>query len=245
MVYAIATQKGGTGKTTTAAALAQAAASAGKTTLAIDLDPQCNLTFALSADPGRPGSYGLLEGADPAHVIQGTAQGMDVAAASPDLAAIRSARGSARRLQEAIKGIRRLYDMIIIDTPPTAGDLQYNALQAADGLIIPLQADIYGTHSLDHIADTARQMRQSNPYLKITGIVITQYDRRGKLSRAMYDAIKAKAEGAGIPFLGAVRQGIAIKEAQALQVSLFDYAPKSNPARDYLDIFNRLTEQEG
>lgn len=245
MVYTIATQKGGTGKTTTAAALAQAAASAGKTTLAIDLDPQSNLTFALSADPERPGSYGLLEGADPAHVIQGTAQGMDVAAASPDLAAIRSTRGSARRLQEAIKRIRRLYDMIIIDTPPTAGELQYNALQAADGLIIPLQADIYGTHSLDHIADTARQMKQSNPYLKIAGIVITQYDRRGRLSRAMYDAIKAKAEGAGIPFLGAVRQGVAVKEAQALQVSLFDYAPKSNPARDYLDIFNRLTEQEG
>lgn len=243
MVFVIATQKGGVGKTTTAAAIAQAAAAEGRTALAIDLDPQQNLTFTLAADPASPGSYDLLEGASPADVIQGTEQGIDVIAASPDLAAVQTGRGSARRLQEALKPIRNLYDIVIIDVPVTP-ELQYNGIQAADVLIIPIHADVYGTHSLDYIIDTAMQIRQSNPAMKIGGIILTCYDKKTNYGRAMREAVEQKAKAAGIPFLGAVRKGVAIQEAQGFQQSLYKYAPKSHPARDYMEIFKMLTKLE-
>lgn len=240
MIYTIATQKGGTGKTTTAAALAQAAAYTGKKALAIDLDPQGNLSFALAADATAPGSYELLNGSPVEEVIQTTPQGVDVITASPNLQTEKSSPGSARRLQEALEPIRRKYSVIVIDTPATAGELQYNALQAADRLLIPLQADTYNAQSLYQIAAVAEQIKQSNPRLKIAGAILTQYDTRTTLSRQLRDILEATAKVLKIPFLGTVRQAIAVQEAAALQRSLFDYAPKSNPAIDYMQIFNTL-----
>ena len=133
--------KGGTGKTTTAAALAQAAAAAGKKVLAIDLDPQANLSFFIGADQNAPGSYQLLHGAEAAQLIQDTEQGIQAIAASPDLATERTTPASAKRLQEAIEPVKKDYDLIIIDTPPQMGELTFNALQASTGLIIPLETD--------------------------------------------------------------------------------------------------------
>ena len=240
MIYTIATQKGGTGKTTTAAALAQAAAYTGKKALAIDLDPQGNVSFALAADATAPGSYELLNGSPVEEVIQTTPQGVDVITASPNLQTEKSSQGSARRLQEALEPIRRKYSVIVIDTPATAGELQYNALQAADRLLIPLQAYTYNAQSLYQIAPVAEQIKQSNPRLKIAGAILTQYDTRTTLSRQLRDILEATAKVLKIPFLGTVRQAIAVQEAAALQRSLFDYAPKSNPAIDYMQIFNTL-----
>ena len=242
MIYTIATQKGGTGKTTTAAALAQAAAYKGRRALAIDLDPQGNLTFALGADATQPGSYDLLHGAAAADVIQTTAQNIDVIAASPDLQTEKTAAGSARRLQDAIEPLRRKYSIIVIDTPATAGELQYNALQAADRLIIPLQADAYNAQSLYQITGVAEQIKQSNPRLKIAGVIMTQYDGRTTITRQLRDILEATATLLHIPFLGIVRKAIAVQEAAALQRSLFEYAPKSNPAADYMQIYNRITK---
>ena len=122
-IITIASQKGVTGKTTTAAALAQAAAAAGKRPLAIDLDPQGNFTASLGADPAAPGSYELLSGANPAQSIQETEQGVFVIAASPDLATIRTKAGSARRLQQALEPLKKSFDLCLIDTPPQMGDL--------------------------------------------------------------------------------------------------------------------------
>lgn len=241
MIYTIATQKGGTGKTTTAAAIAQAAAYKGKKALAIDLDPQGNLTFALAANATAPGSYDLLHGTPAADVIQTTAQGIDVIAASPDLQTETSAAGSARRLQNALEPMKRRYNVIVIDTPATGGELQYNALQAADRLLIPLEADAYNTQSLYQIADTARQIKGSNPRLKIAGVLLTQYDGRSTLTKQLRDVLEATAKLLKIPYLGTVRKAIAVKEAAALQVSLYDYAPKSNPAADYMAIFDKIT----
>ena len=94
--------KGGTGKSSTIAALAQAATAAGKKVLAIDLDPQANLSFFIGADQNRPGSYELLHGTDPAQLIQDTPQGIAAIAASPDLATLTTRAGSARHLQNAL-----------------------------------------------------------------------------------------------------------------------------------------------
>lgn len=239
-VITIAIQKGGTGKTTTAAALAQAAAHKGRKVLAIDLDPQANLSFTLGADTNRAGSFEIIQGQNAAELIQRTTAGIDVIPAGPGLSTITSSRGSARRLQTAVEPLKRLYDLIIIDTPPTAGELQYNALQAATGLIIPLQADIYNLQGLYQMADTARQIQASNPQLDILGFILTQYDQRSTLSKAMCKTITEQAAAINIPFLGTIRAGVAIREAAALQRSLYEYAPKSKPAQDYAQIYEAL-----
>lgn len=243
-IYTVAVQKGGTGKTTTAAALAQAAAHEGKKTLAIDLDPQGNLTFALAGDPEHGGSYEVLNGQPAADAIQTTPQGIDLIPASADLATITSGKGTARRLAKALDAIQGNYDFIIIDTPPTAGELQYNALQAADGLIIPLQADAYNIQSLKQITATAQQIQKSNPALKFAGIIITQFDKRPTINRQLAAMLEGAAKALDIPYLGAVRKGIATAEAAALQRSLFEYAPGSKPAADYLEIYNRIITGE-
>ena len=244
-ILSIAIQKGGTGKTTTAAALAQAGAMQGQRVLAIDLDPQGNYSFALGAETGGTGSYELLTGTDPAELIQHSPQGMDIIPANMDLATITSSRGSARRLQAALTPLKRSYDLIVIDTPPTAGELQYNALMAATGLIIPLQADIYNLQGLYQMADTARQIQNSNPALQIRGIVLTQFDPRSTLSKQMRDTITEKASELDIPLLGVIRSGIAVKEAAALQQSLFSYARKSKPAADYMALYEALQIEGG
>ena len=243
-VISVSIQKGGTGKTTTAAALAQAAAYMGKKALAIDLDPQGNLSFALRADTRGAGAFEFLNGADFQNVIQTTAQGLDVIPASWNLATITSGKGTARRLQQAIGQITGLYDLITIDTPPTAGELQYNALQAATGLIIPLQADIYNMQSLYQITDAARQIQGSNPALSIMGFILTQYDGRSTISRQMKEVITDQAAAMGVPYLGAIRAAVAVKEAAALQRSLFEYARRSKPAADYLEIYNRIMQED-
>ena len=243
-VISVSIQKGGTGKTTTAAALAQAAAYMGKKALAIDLDPQGNLSFALRADTRGAGAFEFLNGADFRNVIQTTAQGLDVIPASWNLATITSGKGTARRLQQAIGQITGLYDLITIDTPPTAGELQYNALQAATGLIIPLQADIYNMQSLYQITDAARQIQGSNPALSIMGFILTQYDGRSTISRQMKEVITDQAAAMGVPYLGAIRAAVAVKEAAALQRSLFEYARRSKPAADYLEIYKRIMQED-
>lgn len=234
----IANQKGGTAKSTTAAALAQAAAHTGKRTLAIDLDPQGNLSFFLAADTARPGAFELLTG-EPAQIQQAQA-GLDVIPASWDLQTITSSRGSARRLKTALGPLVRRYELIIIDTPPTAGELQYNALMASTDLLIPLQADIVGLQGLYQMADTARQIQQSNPALKLTGYILARHGGRSTLARQMAETIQARAAEMGLPFLMAIREAVAIREAQTLQRSLYEYSPKSKPAADYLQLLGTI-----
>jgi chromosome partitioning protein len=238
-IITTAIQKGGTGKTTTAAALAQAAAKRGRRVLAIDLDPQGNLSFSLGAAMSGPGSYELLQGTPAAEITQQTAAGVDIIPASRGLAAAKTETGSARRLAKALQPVKG-YDLIIIDTPPTAGELQYNALQAATGLIIPLQADVYNLQGLYQMTDTARAIMRTNPALRLEGVIFTNFDGRSTIARQMRDTITAKAAALGVPCLGTIRSAAVIKEAAALQQSLFDYAPKSKPAADYMAIFDAL-----
>lgn len=245
-IIAVAVQKGGTGKTTTAAALAQAAVFQGRRCLAIDFDPQGNLSQALGAriTPGPGNSYNLLAGLPAAQLIQTTGQGIDIIPACLDLAAISSGRGSARRLQKALEPLKKDYPLIVIDTPPTAGELLYNAIQAATGLIIPLQADSYNIQSLYQIADIIDQFKKTNPGLVFAGVLLTMYDGRTRHARAIRDILKDQATGLGLPYLGEIRRAIAIQEAATFRKSLFEYAPKCNPAADYLELYKKIIQED-
>lgn len=234
--------KGGTGKTTTAAALAQAAAAAGKKVLAIDLDPQANLSFFIGADQNAPGSYQLLHGARAAQLIQHTEQGIEAIAASPDLATEKTTPASAKRLQEAIEPLKGGFDLIVIDTPPQMGELTFNALQAATGLLIPLETDNSSLQGLYQITDIAHQMQRSNPALSVIGIILTRYDARPRLNRYLQQVIAERGQEIGAPFLMGIRPGIAIREAQAMQQSLYQYAPRSKPAQDYKKLYEMIQE---
>ena len=243
-IIATAVIKGGTGKTTTCAALAQAGAKAGKKVLAIDLDPQANLSFALGADPNAPGSYQLLHDTPAQELLQQTPQQITVIPASPDLATEQSTTSSAKRLQRALKPILNDFDLIVIDTPPTLGELQFNALQAATGLLIPLEADTFSLQGLYQITDIAKHMARSNPNLRILGVVLTRYNGRPKINRYLREAIAERGAEIGAPTIAVIRAGIAASEAAATQQSLFDYAPNSNPAQDYQELYNFIMEGE-
>lgn len=232
--------KGGTGKTTTTAALAQAARKSGKRVLCIDLDPQSNLSFFIGADQNQPGAYQLLHDVSAGQLIQRTAQDIDAIAGSPDLATEKTTAGSARRLKNAIEPLKKKYDFIFIDTPPQMGELTFNALQASTELIIPLETDNSSLQGLYQITDIAHQLQQSNSRLKIKGVILTRYDGRPKLNRYLQEVIAEKGQEIGAPYLMGIRPGIAIREAQAMQQSLFDYAPKSNPAEDYKKLYEMI-----
>ena len=236
-IITVSVQKGGTGKSVTAAALAAEAVQDGKRVLAIDLDGQGNLSFMLGADPSETGTFELFQGVRPEELIQETDSGIDIISASWKLSTVKSSQGSARRLQDGLKGLERYYDLVILDTPPNGGELQYNALQAATGLIAPVQADIFGLQAYYLIRDAARQFRGRSHALPFLGVIITQYNRQATITRQMRETIQKTVEADHVPYLGEVRKAVAISEAAALQIPLLKYAPKSKPVEDYRRIY--------
>ena len=245
MIITVSNQKGGTGKSTTAAAIATGAAYKGKKTLAIDLDPQSNLSFIMGANPLDVGAYELMtQKSTPAQLIQHTSQG-DVIAGSLLLAAADTIlKGDARiyALQRAIRPLKSRYDVIVIDTPPTLGTLLINALAAADKVIIPLQADILSLQGFYQLTQTIRKAQSDyNKGLTIAGILYTRHSSRTLIAREIIDTMGKKAAELKIPVLKTtIRDGVAVREAQTLRQSLFEYAPKSKPARDYLDLLDEI-----
>lgn len=241
MIIAVNIQKGGTGKTTTAAALTQAAKYRGLRPLAIDLDPQGNLSLALRAQITRESgnSYSIFTGRPAADQIQRTAQDVEMIPAALELATVKSSRGSARRLELALEPVRGAFEPIIIDMPATPGELQYNALQAADVLLMPVIADSYNIQSIYQTIATANEIRKSNPRLQIAFIISCFYGR-SKHDKDVRQIIIEQGTTAGARYLGTVRQGAAIKEAALLRESLYRTKPRRGPALDYLEIFDKL-----
>ena len=239
-IITIAVIKGGTGKTATCASLAQCAAHEGKKVLCVDLDPQATLTNMLGADRTMPGAYSLLNGAFILDTIQPTKQSIDVICGSPALAADKGK--SIYRLSSALELIQKHYDLIFIDTPPSFCGLTYEALQAATGLIVALNADQSSIQGQSYILDLAKEQRRTNKKLKVLGAVITQYDKRPKIARYFHDKIAEQGKALKCPLLGDVSRSVSYLEACALHRNLYDYAPKSKPALEYKAIYNKIVK---
>ncbi len=245
---AVINQKGGVGKSTTAAALGAGLSLKGYKVLYIDLDAQGNLTYTLGADiKGLTALEILTKEATAEQTIQRTAQG-DVISASPSLAGadtLITAVGKEYRLKEALEPIKEKYDYIIIDTPPALSVLTINALTACTGVIIPAQADIYSLQGISQLDNTIQTVKQyCNPSLEVMGIVLTRYSSRAILSREVAEMIEQTAENLNTRLYKAtIRENISVKEAQASQQNIFEYAPKSNAAADYSALVDEIIDR--
>lgn len=235
--------KGGTGKTSTAAALAQAASKDNKRVLVIDLDPQGNCSLWLGADIIQAGAFELLQGFDITETIQTTEQRIDVIAGAPRLATDKPNKTkSIYRLSEALEKVKKAYDLIVIDTPPFFCELTYEALQAATGLLVPLETDAGSLTGQQNIIDLAKQIKKTNKSLRLLGCVITQYNARIKVNQILRDKIAEQGQALKCPLLCEIRQGCAIREAQGLKCNIFEYAPRSKPVQDYRELYKMIVK---
>jgi chromosome partitioning protein len=245
LILTVANQKGGQSKSTTAQAIANGVTYRGRSALAIDLDPQGNLTFSMGGMAADVGAYELITGkARPLQTIQHTRQG-DIITSSMALAgADTTFTGSTRitALQSAIKPLASRYDVIVIDTPPTLGTMLINALVASDRVIIPITADMYSLQGLYLLAQTIHEAQgKYNKRLQIGGVLFTRHSTRTILARDLADVITDKCNELQIPvYKTTIREGVAVREAQTQRMSLFEYAPKSKPAQDYLKFLDEI-----
>jgi chromosome partitioning protein len=237
----IINQKGGVGKTTTAQALAAGLTRKGLRVLSIDLDGQGNLTLLSGHDKATisAGTSDILKGKATTldQLAIPTPQG-DLIPATADLAAMErelANQPAADRTRKWIKVNGSGYDFILIDTPPALGILAINALVAADYVVIPTQADIFGLQGIGQLYQTIETVRQAGqPSLEIMGILATRYNARTNLTKQITTMLEDTAAQIGTRvFETKIRECTAIKEAQAVGENIFDYAPRSNGAMDY------------
>jgi chromosome partitioning protein len=239
-VIALANQKGGVAKTTTTLNLGVALAERGKRVLAVDLDPQSNLTMSQGIDPEELDRtmFDVLVHKTPLdEVIQH--REIDVAASSIDLAgaelALSSMIGRERALQKAILPLRSVYDFVLVDTPPSLGLLTINALTAADGVIVPVQCEYLALRGLIQLENTLTMIRDNlNPDVRIQGILPTMFDGRTLHAR---EAIEILQENFGdLVFETRIRKTIRYAEAPVKGTSILKYDSKGSAARAYRDL---------
>lgn len=246
-ITTIVNQKGGVGKTTTAAALTGGLNEAGYKALAVDADAQCSLTYIMGADADR-GIYEAMTGTDTAQLIQHTAQG-DILPSTPALIGADlefTKTGREYILRDALEPVQAGYSHIVIDCPPQLGIMAINALTAADDVIIPMGADILSLQGLGQLYDTIQTVKKyCNPRLRIAGLLITRFSKRAVLSRDLADVIADQARAIHAPVYSTmIREGIAVKEAQTMRTSIYQSHPKANPTGDYRAFIKEYLKEE-
>jgi chromosome partitioning protein len=245
-VYAIANQKGGVGKTTTAVNLAACIAASGSQTLLVDLDPQCNATVALGGDRDlQPSSYDCLTG-DVSVAEAARPAGPDnlwLVPASRDLAgaAVELPRldGSETRLREGLGPVRERFALTLLDCPPSLGPVSVNALTAADRVIVPVQAEYLALEGLVQFLDTLGMIRRElNPALDVSGLLITMHDDRTRLARDVERELRDHFPE--MVFKTVIPRSVRVAEAPSYGLPVIDHAPASRGSEAYRALAQEL-----
>jgi chromosome partitioning protein len=250
MIVAIANQKGGVGKTTTAINLAAALSLRGRPTLLVDLDPQGNSSMSyVDMRTVQRSVYDVL--VDPScgfrDVIVSTPQAhLSIAPARIGLAKLEAKLvgelDAHFRLKDRLEPLREDYPYIVIDCPPTLGLLTVNALVAATHLLIPIQSSYFALEGTDDLLETVEKVRsRANPGLQILGAVITMHDRRTALARDIRSQIH-KVFGEKV-FKTLITKSVRLEESPAYKESIFSFAPESSGATEYYSLSEEVIER--
>jgi chromosome partitioning protein len=246
-IYALANQKGGVGKTTTAVNLAACLAEAGERALVVDLDPQANATSGLGERANGSSTYDLLDGAPLGDLVRRTRfANLDLVPSKPDLAgaAIELARhqGGDRYLARSLVEARERYGFVFLDCPPSLGPLTVSALAAADRVLVPVQAEYYALEGLAQLVESIELVRRSlNPRLRIGGVLITMADGRTRLSAEV--ASEVRRHFGELVFRTAVPRSVRVAEAPSHGLPVIAYDRRSAGADAYFQVAMELVER--
>jgi chromosome partitioning protein len=241
-IYAVANQKGGVGKTTTAVNLAACVAEAGYEALLIDMDPQCNATVGLGLPKDlSPTIYDVLVGGLPfAQAVRPSGiERLWICPSCPDLAGaiveLPRMPGSERRLADALSGVRERYAFTLLDCPPSLGPLTVGALVAADRVIVPVQAEYFALEGLAALLDTLRLIRRElNPRLTIAGMLLTMHDGRTRLAQDVEREVRTHFPE--LVFDTVIPRNVRIGEAPSFGLPVIHHDPHCAGADAYFEL---------
>ncbi len=251
MILAIANQKGGVGKTTTAFNLASALALIGKNTLLVDIDPQAHSTVSLINNSSQydKSIYDVLVDSEVKIrdiIVKTSVPGLEIAISKIAMAKLEPVLlgeiDGHFRLRDVIVPIKKRYEFIVIDTPPTLGLITLNALVAATHILIPIQSSYLSLEGTDDLLETVIKIRKNvNPNLQVLGVLITLHDKRTNISRDAVERIK-RVFGKKV-FRTMISKSVKLEESPAYRESIFTYAPDSVGAMQYKKLAQEVIKR--